>query len=272
MTLYVSDMDGTLMNSEEELSEATISTINELIDKGMKFSLATARSFNSAARLINSLNLNLPIILHNGVFIFDPVKQVNIRSNFMEPETVYGVMDIFKDMDIIPIVFVRKNDESKVYYKGIFNDGEAQFINSRLARNDKRFTLVDSFDKYLPDNVITLIAIGSNQVLKPAYLRIKEKYDLTVHYAEDIYSGAYWLEITHKYANKRDSVIWLKELVGADKLVCFGDHLNDIPMFEAADEKIAVSNAHDSLKKLATSVIGSNDDNGVAQYLRKSLL
>jgi Cof subfamily protein (haloacid dehalogenase superfamily) len=268
LTLYISDLDGTLMNSKEELSAQTVITINKMIDSGLKFSLATARSFNSAGRIIKPLHLNTPIILHNGVFIFDPIKQENIRANYMESETVYGIIDIFKELKITPIVFTRENNESKVYYKGIFNEGEAQFINSRLAKNDKRFTLVDNFDKYLSRNVITLIAIGNNETLKPAYEHIKEKFDLTVNYAQDIYSKAYWLELTHKYANKRDSVIQLKELIGADRVVCFGDNLNDILMFEAADEKYAVSNAHDSLKKLATGVIGSNDDDGVARYLR----
>jgi len=67
-TLIISDLDGTLFNKIGELNPYTISIINRLISKGYYFTIATARALESARPLIASLNINLPIILHNGVF------------------------------------------------------------------------------------------------------------------------------------------------------------------------------------------------------------
>ena len=61
----------------------------------------------------------------------------------------------------------------------------------------------------------------------------------------------------------------IKKLTGADKIIAFGDNLNDIPLFLVADECYAVSNAHEELKKLATAVIGSNDEDAGAEFIKK---
>lgn len=86
-------------------------------------------------------------------------------------------------------------------------------------------------------------------------------------YHTDIYTNEQWLEIMPKAASKSNAVKQLEEYLGCDKLIVFGDGQNDIDMFEAADESYAVENAHDVLKKKATSVILSNNDDGVAKWL-----
>lgn len=79
-TLYVSDLDGTLLNDNQKLDEESLETLNSLIDRGMNFTIATARSIDSVRSIINGLNLRLPIILINGVFIFD---QIFILQDFI---------------------------------------------------------------------------------------------------------------------------------------------------------------------------------------------
>ncbi|MDE5897578.1 MAG: HAD family hydrolase, partial [Clostridia bacterium] len=98
---------------------------------------------------------------------------------------------------------------------------------------------------------------------------LKEKFRCI--FSKDIYSGEYWLEVMPESASKAHAANVLKELLGCDKLVCFGDNLNDIPMFEVADECYAVENAEEELKKIATGVIGGNDRDGVAKWLEARL-
>ena len=61
----------------------------------------------------------------------------------------------------------------------------------------------------------------------------------------------------------------LKENYGFNKVVAFGDNLNDLPLFEASDEAYAVENAKEDVKKHATAVIGRNTEDAVAKYLAK---
>ena len=62
-TLYVSDLDGTLLNSRDEISPHSLWIINGLIEKGMKFTYATARSLSSASKVTRGLSLHIPVII-----------------------------------------------------------------------------------------------------------------------------------------------------------------------------------------------------------------
>ena len=68
-------------------------------------------------------------------------------------------------------------------------------------------------------------------------------------------------------ASKANAISKLKNMWGCTRIISFGDAVNDIPMFEISDECYAVSNAVDELKALATGIIGSNEDDGVAKWL-----
>ena len=70
-TLYVSDLDGTLMRNNEQLSEYTVRTINELVEQGLSFTYATARSIESARPIAGGLKLKLPVITRNGAVLAD---------------------------------------------------------------------------------------------------------------------------------------------------------------------------------------------------------
>ena len=73
-----------------------------------------------------------------------------------------------------------------------------------------------------------------------------------------------------KNVSKGNAVKQLKEFLGCDKVVVFGDAGNDVDMFNAADEAYAVGNAAEELKKIATGIIGNNNDDGVAKWLYKN--
>ena len=82
-----------------------------------------------------------------------------------------------------------------------------------------------------------------------------------------MYTKEQWLEIMPKNATKANAVLKLKQMLGCERVVCFGDGVNDISMFEIADECYAVENADKRLKDTASAVIGSNDTDGVAHRL-----
>ena len=86
-------------------------------------------------------------------------------------------------------------------------------------------------------------------------------------YDRDLYTGYPWFEIMPKHASKAAAALQLKQMLGCNRLVCFGDGKNDLSMFEIADECYAVANANPVLKAIATDVIESNEEDGVAKWL-----
>lgn len=269
-SLFISDMDGTLLNNKQVISEESIAIINELIDQGLQFTIATARSYDSAAKLLEEIHFKLPLIFMNGVFIYDPAAKKNIKSNFLSSERSREVIDTYEQNGLNPLVYTLDSDlKPHVYYKGIFNASEDTYITDRLSNGDSRFKLVNNFQACQGESIITVNAIETPERLIPAYEVFQEHPEMTVHYGPDIYTpGYHWLEIADRYANKRDAVRYLKTYLNAERLICFGDNLNDLGMFEAADEKYAVSNAHPNIIQAATGLLLSNEEHGVASFLK----
>jgi hydroxymethylpyrimidine pyrophosphatase-like HAD family hydrolase len=95
---------------------------------------------------------------------------------------------------------------------------------------------------------------------------------LRIEMYKDIYSDDLWyLEVFSETASKYNAVQYLRKHCGFDKIVGFGDNLNDIPLFAACDECYAVANAKPEVKEIATGIIGSNNADGVARWLDENV-
>lgn len=267
MKLYITDLDGTLFNSQIKISEKSIKIINELMENGLMFTIATARSFESAIKYIKPLNLKLPIVLYNGVYIYDPIKRENLICNYVDNTYAEKIIEELVGFKLSPLVYSRNhNSQYKIFHRGITNYGEKHYYDDRIANGDNRFELVKEYGLN-EQNIISILVIGEPEVLEPIYIGMKKKHKLSFHYSIDIYSKAAWLEITAMSATKGQAVNSLRSIINLDSITCFGDNMNDISMFQIAEEKYAVENAVEDLKKIATKVIKSNDLDGVAEFL-----
>lgn len=264
--LYVSDLDGTLLHSNELISEQSCNIINTLIEKGMIFSYATARSIHTASKAARGLDAKMPLIVYNGAFILDNASKERICTNIFSAEDAEEIFTILNDHDIAPIVYSLMCGKEKFSYNTEkLSQGLRDFIGTR--KGDVRDNPQQG-DDLLNGEVFYFTCIDGADKLYPVYRLIKDRFNCL--YQQDIYSGEQWLEIMPKAATKANAVLQLKEIYHCDKIVSFGDGLNDIPMFEISDECYAVENAADELKAIATAVIGSNNGDGVAKWLEKN--
>ncbi|BBH19350.1 phosphatase [Paenibacillus baekrokdamisoli] len=268
--LYISDLDGTLLNNNQTVSQESVAILNGLINQGLQFTIATARSFDSAFKLLEEIQFKLPLVFMNGIFIYDPKTKRNIQSHFLAPQLAADVINTYEQDGLNPIVYTLDHElRPHVYFKGIFNASEDNYISSRVSKGDPRFKRVTNYEASLEESIIMVNAIEAPERLIAAYEKFNGHPGMMVHYGADIYSpGYHWLEIGDRKANKRDAVLFLKEYLQAERLICFGDHLNDLGMFEAADEKYAVANAHHDIIKASTALLLSNEEHGVAAYLK----
>ena len=263
-TLYVSDLDGTLLRSEQSLSEYTINTLNRLIEEGMIFSYATARSYATSGIVAAGLNARMPLIVYNGTFIVENGTKRRILSHFFTKEEAEEVTRTLVEVGVYPIVYSYVDDQEKYFYcPSLICEATESFLKTR--RGDGRDNEVDSVDKLCVGDVFHFSCVDSAERLLAAYERLKDRFSCV--YYKEIYSGDWWLEVHPTGVSKANAVLELKKLLGCDRVVCFGDGKNDISMFNIADECYAVENAEPELKRIATDVIGSNNDDGVAKWL-----
>lgn len=265
-TLYVSDLDGTLLQSNETLSPYTNKVINKLVQEGMLFSYATARSSITAHKVTKELHAKIPLIVYNGVAIVDNVTHEVLWSHFFD-DGINNVLNHLIEHDIYPIVYAYiDNVEKFSYIEEKCTAGMKKFITSR--QGDPRQNPVQYITDLYLGNQFYITCIDDKEKLKPFYELYKEQYHCI--FQEDIYTQEQWLEILPKNTSKAHAIQKLKALLKCDKLVVFGDGKNDIEMFKIADECYAVENAVDELKQIATDIIGSNNDDGVAKWLMQN--
>jgi 5-amino-6-(5-phospho-D-ribitylamino)uracil phosphatase len=272
MKLFVSDLDGTLLNSNLIVSDNSVSIINDLIDNyNLNFTVATARSLASAWDLISKIKLKYPIILSNGVFVYDPITKSNILENIFSASEAITLIKLYEEYKLNPIVHtIHPLFGNKIFYKGIFNKGENEYFQEKLSKNDKRLFITNNYSEIIDHKIVKIYIINTKDNIDPLYKVVKNNYNYCYHYAEDIYSKFYWLETNHINANKRDSLMFMKKQLNIDKIVTFGDNFNDLQMFEISDECYAVSNAVEPIKNIATKVIDTNNNDGVATYLKSN--
>lgn len=264
-TLYVSDLDGTLLRSNERTSEYTNRVINSLTEKGMLFSYATARSLVTAKKVTKGIHAKIPLIVYNGAFVMDNVTGEIMVANFFS-QSVCDVLEELFANKVYPIVYAYIEGEEKFsFVPELCTEGMKKFLQSR--NGDIRTNAVKEAEELKKGELFYITCIDKEEKLKPLYEKYKDVFHCV--YQTDIYTKEQWLEIMPLEASKSNAIKQLQERLECEKLVVFGDGKNDIDMFALADESYAVQNAHEDLKKCATGIIASNDDDGVARWLEK---
>lgn len=265
-TLYISDLDGTLLNSDVQISRFTADTLNSLIDKGLLFSYATARSIITAGEITKNITARFPLILYNGTMVVDNVTRQPVLTNFFADNVSAEFVRLLTENGVSPLVYhYNENMENMSFIKEKSTAEMLEFIYE--YEGTLRHLPVQEDGCLQISDTFYIVCIDSREKLRPLYRQLKDHPACNALFHTDVYSGRWWLELMPKAAGKANAVMMLKEKLGCDRVICFGDGKNDISMFEACDECYAVANAVDQLKQIATAVIDTNNNDGVAKWL-----
>lgn len=271
-TLYISDLDGTLLQPNVQLSDQSVSILNELIRQGMLFSVATARTIASVKTILKDVTVSVPIVLMNGVCIYDLQKNDYIKVETLPLQSITMLMDVIRSNELKGFLYTIKNGVMSTYYEDLKSKPLHDFYQERVNLYKKQFIQVDDFTSLSDEPIIYFSSLDKKERLEPIYRIIETIPDLNCVFYKDNYSPDLWfLETYSKTASKYHAVQFLRSYLALDKIVCFGDNRNDLPLFEASDHRIAVGNAVAELKEKADLIIGNNYDDGVAAWLQNNI-
>lgn len=267
--LYITDLDGTLLNSRAQLSSESAEIIARLIKEGAMFSVATARTKATVLDMFQLVGLNMPIALMNGVSVYNTAKACTEINHSINKNVAAEILEIYARHGKHPMLYFNKDEYLEIVYTQIDNIHQQEYINDRNSRRLKKFKKVTEYKLNGENELLYIVSFDRPTELEPVYNEISRLPEVVSCFYADNYTDCNFLETMNGSISKGTAALEIKKLTGADRIIAFGDNLNDIPLFSVADEAYAVSNAHEELKKVATGVIGSNDEDAVAKFIEK---
>lgn len=265
-TLYLTDLDGTLLHADGSLSPFTKRAIDALSAHDVLFTFATARTYATVIPMFRDVDLRCPLVLMNGVCIYDPVKKQTIRHHALPVELGKEAERIFAKYGKNPMLYFEKDSTMRVEYKALVNEPQKQYVAQRDNFYNKGFEQVDAYH-FDEGDFLYVVTLDKKDEIEDLYHEMNALPGISFNFYADNYTDCYFLEGMRDTVSKASGALELKKLLGVDKIVAFGDNLNDIPLIEAADEGYAVGNAHPALKEKATGVIGTNDEDAVVRFV-----
>lgn len=270
--LFVTDLDGTLLNTKKEIPLFTAQSIHKIVENGDYFTVASARTPATVVPMLSGIPINAPAVLMNGVILFDLEKRSALRVEYIPNHTALQVVQAFEKHQRYGFLYHYDRDEIEVHYQNLNTLCEQEFYTIRKGKAYKKFVQTEDFYPLIDGRVVYFAVIGGYEELEPLSKSIAKIDGIDFVFYKDVYAqDVYYLEIYSEKANKENGIRNLKRLVPCSRTIAFGDNYNDMGMFRCADECYAVENSVPELKQMADGIIPCNEEEGVAQKLREFL-
>lgn len=254
--LVVTDMDGTLLNSNHEVSERFFELFAKLRKRGILFAAASGRQHNSIVDKLYAVKNDIIVIAENGGYttqngtelVFTPLP--NQSKNL--------ILDSLVDVKQAHPVLCAKNNA--------YLSNASQVFVDKLKEYYTEFEILDDLRAFTGEllKVAVFHFESSEKYIYPAVKHLEGDLKVKV-------SGENWVDISSQNANKGYALEFVQKKFGIGKAetLVFGDYNNDLEMMAMADFSFAMENAHPNVKKAANYATTSNDDFGVERVLEK---
>ncbi|QBA63684.1 HAD family hydrolase [Muriicola soli] len=256
--LVVTDMDGTLLNPEHQVSDRFFELFEALKTKGVRFAAASGRQYNSIVSKLQPIRDQIFVIAENGGLAMQADRE--IVSTPLNPTTKNSVLNTLRrNSGIHPVLCARNN----AYVAG----HSSEFL-SVLKEYYTEFEIIDDLRGF--DQEVMKIAAyhfeSSERHIYPLVSPFEDSLMVKI-------SGRHWVDISHPNANKGHALKIIQgELgIGPAETMVFGDYNNDLEMLALSDFSYAMANAHPNVLKAARYMTKSNEQMGVEVVLQELL-
>ncbi|HQT90697.1 MAG TPA: Cof-type HAD-IIB family hydrolase [Candidatus Kryptobacter bacterium] len=260
--LIATDLDGTLLNNQGQISDVTRESVWKLKGLGMRVAIMTARAHSSAERIADELDMKSPIISLDGGLVRLPHSGQNIFASYIKPKVVRTVIS-----------------EAEKRFSSV-----ALFVDNKMMRLESDTMLPSYIDSLELDTIVVedlapyadrtiqvIVGADSKAVIKAIARKAIGLFSrVTVNvYRSSQHGDRWYLEIKNKNYSKATGLAHLEKYfrVGKDEVAVLGDFKNDLEAFKRAGTGVAMKNAVWELKERADLITeSSNDDNGAAEF------
>ena len=238
--LIATDMDGTLLNSSNEIQEGFYEVFNELQEKEIIFAAASGRQYYNLLERFKGIEEKMMFIAENGTFVVYKGKELVVNS--LDINLARELIKVGRNIKDSYVILCGK--------KAAYIESSDKRLIEQTEKYYARYEIVSDLTKIEDDILKVTICdfAGSENNSNKYYDDYRDKAQIAV-------SGEIWLDINIKH----------------EETMVFGDYLNDLEMMSSAYHSYAMENAHDDLKKVARFTAKSNDESGVVHAIKAML-
>lgn len=277
--LVVTDMDGTLLDRNANISKKNYDAIKRLEENNIEFAIASGRDYQGVYSIVHSLNIECEAILGNGAQYVDRNGNL-LMSCYMNKGFIKDIVKIFEDAHIPYMIFTNHGfytGQDPKWVRDTFVERGYRRFNTPYHMYDKggknekapcnQLVKIDNYDEFLTRDIeiikVEAFSLDSSEIAPTKELL---KNIPTISYLSSFDDN---VEVTDQFAQKGlilEKVIELKGLTKQEVIV-LGDGMNDISLFECFPYSYAPSNAEEEIKALAYKVVADCEEDGFAQAI-----
>lgn len=264
--LYITELDGTLLNSAGRLSEFTRIKLKSLLEAKVSITVATNRSFPEVQRILGDLELPVPMILLHGALIYDTSRKDYLQVHYLPETKVMEIQKVLKQEDQGFFLHVAEEGQVLTCHTGLKSPAEIDFLMGNMGNTYPEGAALTNLKQYRKQ-VICVTIIGEYTAL----WNIQKQLLLIKGISPVLYPGleaSVWrLDVFSSKAGKAAGLQAVKETAGARHTIAFGSNVYTMELMQAAEESYAAANASEAILKAASGVILSNDEDGVVKFI-----
>lgn len=256
--LIATDMDGTLLNSNHEVSHRFFKLFQELKRYNILFVAASGRPYYSILEKLCSIKNDITIVAENGGIVIK--NETVLSSTPISKDKLPHIVSLFDNLEEVNAVFCTQN-------KAYFKISDSKLLNT-LIEYYPDFKQINKTED-IPEDIIKIALYHeacSETHIYPHFKNLSSDYGVKV-------SGKNWVDISDNSANKGEAIKLLQNRhnISREETLVFGDYNNDLDMLKQAEYSFAMENAHQNVKHIANYQTKSNDEFGVELILEKLL-
>lgn len=268
--LFVSGLDGCLLNDSKELSTFTKYNLSKMLNDGLNFTVSTTRTPASLSKIFNGVPLKNNLMIMNGAVVYDIKSEKYLDKKPIGKNVQEGIDEYFKNRNRNVFSYTIIDEALSIYHQTFENEAEERFYKDRLNSYFKNH-VKGRVEK--DDFVLFYILIDKLEVVN----RYKEDllliYDEEIHiqiYEYSFYPGYYFMKI---YTSKASKLVALEEFLSNhkfNKVISFGSKEYDLEIMARSDFSVCLANADDIVKQSADLVLETDNPEAIIRFIQKS--
>lgn len=252
------DFDGTLLNDQKEVTELTKETLSLARRKGIKIVGVTARPLESTEDVLDITMFDY-LILNNGAYVLDIVNNKTLEKTILPADVIKEITDTVKE---------------KVYQIDYCTENKYYIYKGKPVKGLSFIKTVNSYED-VPEDICRMNIFLDKEIINDLTEKLKYKYlNLHIFIMQDSDSDKQWIVVNPNNLNKLKAIIKLAKSLGIsnEEITFFGDGLNDLEIIEYVGDGVAMGNALPKIKEKAKHITLSNNDSGIAFYIKNNIL